>query len=142
MSICARLKSLRSAITKTTNTVEESLTHSPIDIDTIECLLNTLKDQSVRVELLNSEYGKALESASDKEVEPELDKMEHYRSLVTQTITNCNRVLTLPKPVHVNADNVVRLPKLTLPTFSGDVLAWCEFEESFLAAVDSTKLAM
>ena len=39
--------------------------------------------------------------------------------------------------VSIHPQNASRLPKLTLPTFSGDPLAWQTFWDSFEAAVDS-----
>jgi len=50
-----------------------------------------------------------------------------------------NTSITQPSliPVNTNPQSLTRLPKLTIPTFSGNPLTWQTFRDSFSAAVHS-----
>ena len=65
------------------------------------------------------------------------DIVQHVGShLATETIHTEHTPPTIPRPNTVTSQSATRLPKLTIPVFSGDSLQWQSFWDCFQAAVD------
>lgn len=91
-----------------------------------------------------------LESA-EQEIEADVEQAADFREQAREVRIEASRVLVrldkVEREAHGNevgsngsARPEVRLPKLVLPTFSGNVLEWPSFWDQFIAAVDSTDL--
>ena len=70
------------------------------------------------------------------------EKAEENYSKAQSSISICNILLAELKVDKSQTQNRgLLLPKLLLPTFSGDILEWQEFFESFSVAVDRQSIA-
>ena len=100
-----------------------------------------------KIQQLNTQIDAALQTGTDLqtdilESEEIQDTIMEYISIVKQRVqTSClsTRSLDVAAPVFTptppTREPVSRLPKLNLPTFSGDTLMWQTFRDSFHAAV-------
>jgi len=123
---------------------EDLLTDS--DTAKLTCHMEQLTQKKTMLERLNSQIA-AMQSSEDLQSDIlESEEIQYtimeYVSIAKQRVES-NR--PPPRPLDATApvftptlpprDPVSRLPKLTLPTFSGDTLMWQSFKDSFDAAV-------
>ena len=155
-SLRLRLKSKRSSVTKLCNRVCESLESVSISSVCVrtslnECLkleesleiLHVARENEMQVEAEAAGVGENTEDAMLEEFE----KMDEYREKLSHVIAICRARLheveeNVSSQGESHAQNAhIRLPKITLPTFSGDILEWTSFIECFDAAIDEADIS-
>jgi len=138
-----RLGASRGALTKSCNKIDQFRNNEDVDLSELQMCRDTLQSQIDRLEHLNDLYDKLNSEVNEEEMEEEYEKMENYREKgdnyisVCKTLLDCNSCSDKQNPSSVN----VKLPKLSLPVFTGDVLKWNEFYESFIEAVDKQSIS-
>jgi len=137
-----KLSACRGTLTKTINALKTLANESPINYENLNIKLSTIKSQNERLEVLNNELDEYINELDDAQHNTQCEKIEKYRCEFYETVASCE--LLLQKSQNQNTIDYTqinaRLPKLELPTFSGDVLKWQEFHDSFKIAVDSLPL--
>jgi len=135
-----KLAASRGAVTKSIKKLEELLQDSS-QIQEIQAFVDNLTTQATRLEKLNDLVDKVI---PEEELEDQYDKIEDYRtdvelclSVSKNTISNQNANKIHKSKQHQS----LKLPKLTLPQFTGEVLEWQEFIETFSITVDKQSLS-
>ena len=141
----SQIKPLRTILTKTLNSLALECQNIPLDERKINVLVDTVKEKSTRLEVLNSAFIEEISDQDDRVIEKEFEKIEEYRDKVTSCLADAKFLLnssvnTTSVSSNSNSSSL-KLPKLQLPVFSGDVLLWQEFHESFSAAVDNSSIS-
>ena len=139
MSTKPKLKVVRSSVAKACNSIFAACALANPDPDEITLLLDSLREKSTRLDAVNAEIETEFTDMEESEIELEFERMEKYSEDISFATSKAKQILASSKTATnrtVN-DDCVKLPKLDLPHFSGDVLEWASFDESFLAAVDS-----
>ena len=147
----------RAHVTRTFKKIDEILeTDSPLTDTQVAKLTSNLEQLAQKKETLqqlNGQIASTIERSEDLETEileaEEIqDTIIEYMSLIkhrldkfreparTLSVTAPEFVPTLPPPVP--REPVSRLPKLSLPHFTGDTLMWQTFRDSFDAAVHNS----
>ena len=151
----AHLATLTTSLTELTERCKE---HPPGEED-IVTLTSLLEQLNRKKEILNGLDEKIAGLTDEKDLEAEIVESEEIQSSISRQITQVKRLLSAPTPTSTpNTDttstqnkskeeviprdtatqeNVIRLPYLNMPTFSGDPLSWEPFWDSFQAAVHS-----
>jgi transposase InsO family protein len=132
-----KFKVLRTSVAKSltalTNICQSS---DPLDLTELRTHIDSLVDKNNRLESHNDAYESSGVDKDDIAFEEQLERMEDYRDKVARALSVSKGLLTqanVPASVHMSSG--LKLPKLTLPTFDGNVLNWHEFFESFNGAV-------
>jgi len=131
----------RAALIKTCKTITELFNEESQDQTEFEKLNTTLEAQNNRLEQLNEEIDNIYESEDPDIIEDQYLKAEHYRTEYLSALTYCSKILQNKIDSHKIKSDTTRLPKLTLPTFNGDILQWQEFYESFSVAIDQRDIS-
>ena len=100
----------------------------------LECRLNNCDELQSQIEVLFE---------SEEEMAQDIEKAGVFRDTATNVLIKLNKKLNLidAQSQSQSVGSVgVKLPKIDLPKFSGDVLSWMPFWEAFQTAVDSTDL--
>lgn len=142
---------IRASVTKVINKLESELASSNIDTDSIELLIEHLKEKTEKLKIADSELEKLLPV---DDIENELGSVEEY----CEKITTC-QFLAKKKIEKLNRDSskknasqsvsgdheseskfsariqTVKLPKLTVQKFSGELNEWLSFWNSFKSAI-------
>uniref|UniRef100_A0A1X7V6K8 Uncharacterized protein n=1 Tax=Amphimedon queenslandica TaxID=400682 RepID=A0A1X7V6K8_AMPQE len=71
----------------------------------------------------------------DEEVIAAIEEADDYDQSVYEQLVRLDSHLAPSGSANVLHDNQVKLPKLNLPTFSGDVTTWTAFWDSYEAAM-------
>ena len=151
----AHLATLTTSLTELTERCKE---HPPGEED-IVTLTSLLEQLNRKKEILNGLHEKIAGLTDLKDLEAEIVESEETQSSISRQITQVKRLLSAPTPTSTpNTDptstqnkskegviprdtatqeNVIGLPYLNMPTFSGDPLSWEPFWDSFQAAVHS-----
>ena len=112
------------------------------DIDVLKDLKKELESRLNSLDELQSD----LELMFDDEVEmlEDIEKSGVFRDSVMEVISSVAKVVGSAEAGSVSGDSTrsqnVKLPKLDLPKFGGDVLKWQSFWEMFKASVHDTDL--
>ena len=110
----------------------------------------TLEERSATLQSLDDDILELIEDPDS--IAAEVEESGHYRQDVHKILIRIENLFTskvgMPATsentrggstqqiVHIPPENASRLPKLTLPHFSGDPVDWIHFWDSFSAAVD------
>jgi len=133
-----KLGACRSSITKICNNIDTLCQAEQVDLNQIDGQFQTLNDKQQRLECLNNDFEQFLEEiVDDNVVEEQYNKMEDYRTKISISLAKCKTISRSEKSVEHTSIN---LPKLSLPTFSGDVLSYFDFKESFSVAIGKSKI--
>ena len=137
-----KFKVLRTAVTKTINEIDQLCHNAPVDLTELTVQLDALEEKRLRLEQLNETYETSSVDTKSPQFEAELHKMEHYRESISRakSIGNAAKA-TMSTSTNASHSTGIRLPKLNLPVFDGDVLKWHEFFESFKASVDCKNIS-
>ena len=150
------LATLTTSLTELTERCKEQ----PPGEEDIVTLTSLLEQLNRKKEILNGLDEKIAGLTDEKDLEAEIVESEEMQlSSISCQITQVKRLLSAPTPTSTpNTDrnstqnkskeeviprdtatqeNVIRLPYLNMPTFSGDPLSWEPFWDSFQAAVHS-----
>lgn len=152
----ARLKSVRISVTKLANSMTNDCADDSLDIDVLRVKLCESATLFERMHSINKEREKELEAQlvespnnGDilREMSVEAEKMEEYTTALEHAVAVANTRIKSEddsgesvKSCHDNHKSV-RLPKIILPIFSGDILEWQQFFESFNAAVHESNVS-
>lgn len=149
----AKRAAQRGQMTKLTQkaaTVQQKTDYTPDDVDLLTCTIQGIKDKLI---LLNTYDDQLLEAAAkDEECTAIIIEADDYSTTIKEKLALFQSTLTRARapdlespadttnasrdPTHGHPKKV-HLPKLTLTRFSGDILQWQSFMDSFCAAVDS-----
>jgi len=134
-----KLGAARGTVTRTCQSIELLLnTESPDKVQLVT-MKGALISQNDRLERLNMELDSLVDEIDERDFNEQLEKIENYREKVDNILSKIN-VIEAKK----NIDNVekcsIQLPKLSLPTFDGNVLNWNDFYESFSVCINNRGL--
>ena len=132
----------------------------PLEEDDVIALTSLLEQLTRKKQILSDLDEKIVALVDEKDLEAEIVESEELQSSISRNITRAKRLLNNPKPPAstsdsphrdggerreerpiagaVAHDNIIRLPRLNMPVFSGDPLSWEPFWDSFKAAVHSS----
>ncbi|XP_065902524.1 uncharacterized protein [Dysidea avara] len=144
----------RSHVTRTLKKLDDVLEKddplSDPDIAKLTCHVEQLTQKKEVLQQLNTQIAAALQTSDDLqsdilESEEIQDTIMEYVSMVKHRVESTRPPPPASRPLNATAplftptvptrEPVSRLPKLSLPTFSGDTLMWQSFRDSFDAAV-------
>ena len=83
----AKLKVWRSLITRSIHDIENTCAALPVDIEKVQISINALREQSIRLEVLNVDLEESLDAMEESKAILEFEKIEHYRLNVTNAIS-------------------------------------------------------
>ena len=109
-------------------------------------MLTDLDKRLVSLDMVQGEFELTFEDHTA--LLAEIDTAATYRDTITdirvqalQCLDKLTPDIPPTPPSDIGSSSVeVKLPKLSLPTFSGDVLQWQSFSDQFKATVDSSDL--
>ena len=136
----------RASATRTMGQVDAAVGASPVDPDILTLLKLTLTEKLETLKKFDSEI---IELIPEDDLEDEIQQSDEYRERIYAALT---RVDKAANPVRVRAESTaattdrrsappreyeakVKLPKITLPHFSGNPMKWTSFWDSFKSAV-------
>ena len=145
----AVLSSQNAHLGKLTTLINQSVPRVE-DLDVLRSLLSRLDAAEARLQKAMSAVIEEMPDDDDPAIEAEhdshltmLDQVDSHKALLQQRIDKLSKTsLTLARatespPPHSNTDPYSGLPQVSLPKFSGDLLAWRSFLRRFKLAVDS-----
>ena len=142
-----RRRAYRAIVTKKINDLNEELDNGAAS-EMLEVLLTQLRGANANLESANEQIMDLLLNSDDTDEETltaEVNSVQQYRDNVTKVEVLATRAIRREESdatIHcVTSNNHTRLPKLNLPTFSGDVLQYQSFSDSFSASIDAQKIA-
>ena len=138
----------RASATRLLSQIDTALTAPATDSDKLSQLKLSLHEKLETLKLLDSEI---VELTPEEGLEDEIEQADGYKENVYRALIMIDKVLKpTPSPPTPVADmhaptaspalprgNKVKLPKLSLPHFSGNVTKWATFWDSFESAVHS-----
>ena len=141
----------RSSTTKLLTRIDEALRASPLDGDWIASLKMSLNEKLEKLKTLDREIEELLDG--EDELAEEIERTDEYMERVHEAVAKLNKVLNprlssadsvtrptasaepVTQPPAPPAARTVKLPRLTLPRFSGNILKWSSFWDSYASAV-------
>ena len=132
----------KGAATKTLRKIEEAFKKDPIEKEALSVLKITLSEKLDTIKALDTEILDLLDK--DDEIATEIEKSDDYKEEIYMVIGRISTAIRDPPPRVLTTGAAtsapaplsrVRLPKLQLRSFSGDVTKWTSFWQSFEAAV-------
>ena len=147
--LSCKLKSARRSVTLVCDKLSVELSKLPPSINVIAGIKGEIEDLKIKLSALNASREEELEQLIDENPDDasvcvELDKFEEYDRKLASALSSANYCLSRQSNQQSCSGerNVpsVKLPKLNLPFFAGNILEWQEFQESFLAAVYNSSL--
>ncbi len=139
-------KGHRAFVTKTIADLETQLRDVEPDEDSIRALQTTLSEKMETLRILDDEILGTLEEEGP--IANEIEQSGGIRQKIQKSVYSVDKFFrdkgdTDNKPPHSagsnSSANVAKLPKLSLPSFSGNPLEFQSFWETFTASVDSNK---
>jgi len=136
-----KLAASRGALTKSLNKMNVLENQEEIDISQIRSIKATIEAQSTRLETLNDGIDTIIGKHDADALDEQYEKAEEYRSKTSDCLSRCEMLLEMEKSNKEESQkHHMKLPKLTLPTFNGDVIEWHEFIEAFTLVVDQNPM--
>ena len=152
MSDLARKKCVRGghrgSTTKAIVRAEELLASEDPDVDRLSQLKLTLDE---KLEVLKNLDAEMLDLVEDEDVAEEIDQADELKERVYVVLVKINRVLNSPStaaerapvsgtlpadaPSSTRGGSHVKLPKLSIQPFIGELTTWTPFWESYCAAI-------
>ena len=139
----------RATVTRTLGEIATALSGEAPDLDRIARLKLTLNE---KLETLNKLDSEIIELTAEEGLESEIQQSDENKEKIYEALTRVNKVLDAaasPKPVAAPAAAAavpgdhggakVKLPKITLPHFNGNVMKWSTFWDSYESAVHKNK---
>lgn len=134
----------RGVATKLLRDVEAVLGASTVDVDKLSELKMSLNEKLQTLKLLDAEI---VEMVPEEELDKEIEKADTYKQSIFRTVTQIEKALhsapralrsrsssTDTTPVSASSQKV-KLPKLILPHFGGNLMKWPSFWDSYESAV-------
>ena len=146
--------------TRASNKLRELLEQKPGSINEIE-LRDAIDQFDMRLTAIDQAQAAIEEETSIEELDSEVEKAEEYRDKIRihriSAINYLDSLVIKPQDNQDKSDSVsqmsnhssnsaatcnpnVRLPQLTLPEFSGNVIEWQGFWDKFVAIVDNSSI--
>ena len=136
----------RGSATKIIGRADELLSSGRPDMDKLSQVKLTLKE---KVEVLNCLDGEILDMVKEEEVAGEIEQSDEFKEGIHSILVRIERVLTpartapaatVPDPTsvsrpHTTSGSHVKLPKLTIQPFSGELTEWTPFWEFYHSAI-------
>ena len=137
----------RGSTTRLLSEVDTALEATPLDCDKLSQLKMCLNEKLQTLKQLDAEI---VELVDEAELEAEIDGADRYKKNVFSALTRIDKALrrngtpppaaappttTTPPPV----SHKVKLPKIALPKFGGNLLKWSAFWDSFESAVHTNR---
>ena len=151
--LSVKLKTIRASVTRSVNKLQAELRKEEVEELILRTCVRETKECKERLLELHREKELELdeklkedpdEEETLEEVERECEKMEEYVTKISSALAEGEIYLEGIKPEsvgqRVNKPNI-RLPKIALPSFSGNVLEWTQFYECFVASVSESNLS-
>jgi len=154
--LSVKLKTVRCSVTKSINKLLAFVQEEGMNETDVRLTVRELEGNRDRLVELHREQEKALEELleaepeddnTEKKVEEEFIKMNEYIERIDSALAEADLALQRLKVEDEKGSNLgsnksvhIRLPKIALPQFNGDVLKWTEFFECFEAAVTQADL--
>lgn len=154
MADLARKKRIRAghkaSVTKTMTKVDTALTAEPVDVAGLPLLKLTLNEKLEVIRTLDAEVIELIED--EEALTNEIQQADTYRESIHSYLLRIEAALgtpaatlsigraTLPtagETVTAPTSTTVKLPRLKLKAFAGDLTEWTPFWQSFKAAVHS-----
>ena len=139
----------RSAVTRMLGQISTALEADPPDIDRLALLKLTLNE---KLETLNKLDSEIIDLMDEDALEDEIHQSDEWKEKIFNALTRMNKVFnsttpptsmsaTPPTPPSVPPDRgaKVRLPKITLPHFNGNLMKWTSFWDSYESAVHNNR---
>ena len=135
------LKAQRGVLTKAVSHMQSLIDDDKFD--EIELYLSVIASKYERLEQINVEYlEKMNDELSESEFETHYERIEHYRDTYDKLISAAKlKIKHLASPKPASAFCTSKLPKLELPSFSGEVLEYNDFIQLFTTSIDSLTLS-
>lgn len=135
----------RASATKMIRKAEELLAKDDLDIAQLAKIRLSLQEKVSVLKQLDSEV---VDLVNEDEVADEIEQADSYMEDVYDTMArleqlsskNSNPTPPPTPPTHPdppNRENKVRLPKLTIQPFKGELTAWTTFWDSYETAIDA-----
>lgn len=135
-----KLKSARASLTKTITRLYSASETDSVNLREITICRDTIKSQQERLDELTKEFDDIFADNLD-ELSKQLDKAEEYYSKTQESLSVANMLLVEQNHKQIeHHEAALKLPKISLPTFSGDILQWQEYFEAFNASVDNQNI--
>lgn len=135
----------RGSATKFIRRAEDLLSSDKPDVDKLSQLKFTLNEKLEVVKLLD---GEILETVQEEDVAEEIDRSDEFKEGVYTTLVRIDRALkaipavgstpipsTLVTASGHSPGSHMKLPKLSIKPFNGDLTAWTPFWESYGSAI-------
>ena len=145
----ARKKGIRAghkgSATKIICKIEDTLGTTPIDKARLSTLHRNLSDKLDAIKALDAEINELIED--ETALADEIEQANNYKEGIYEALLKIGQETKSPNPLTASLATVegvvpastssgrVRLPKLQLCSFSGDITKWTGFWESFESAV-------
>ena len=139
----------RATVTRTLGDIATTLDSDTPDWDRIASLKLTLNEKLDTMNKLDSEI---IELTAEDGLESEIQQSDEYKAKIYDALTSVNKVLdkaTTPAPAATPAAATVasdhgakvKLPRITLPHFNGNLMKWPTFWDSYKSAVHNRELS-
>ena len=139
----------RTILTKLLNGLTAELENDPVDKAALKNALELVEEKNKKVEELNQKIEDEMFKNLDEQPETstalddELSQVSDIQGNVKKYQSQAREILrttTQPTPVPAPIRNpTVRLPKLDLPSFSGDPLSWNTFFQQYKVSIDDNQ---
>ena len=133
----------RASTTRMLGQITTALEGSP-NRDQLALLKLTLNE---KLDTLNRLDSKILNVTADEDLDDEIQQSDEYKERIYIALTRVDKVLndttvhTAPTPPTIapNRSTKIKLPKLTLPHFSGNLMKWPPFWDSHESAIHNNR---
>lgn len=146
MSACTKKKNIRrghrGSTTRLLSEVDTALRATPPDCDDLSRLKMCLNEKLQTLKQLDSEI---VELVEEGELETDITGADGYKENVFRALTQIDKAMRQPAadppPVATPppVSGKVKLPKITLPRFGGNLLKWSAFWDSYESAVHTNR---
>jgi len=144
-----KLKTVRSSVTRSINKLTEECNLEHPRKENVQKYMGELISNRDRLLVCHKEKETELEKMLEENpedqgvmenAEREIEKMEKYLSEIDCVLAEGKVNIERVESTTEVEKNHIRLPKISLPTFGGNILEWIEFKECFDAAINETNL--
>jgi len=135
-----QLAGARGSLTKTYNKIVDAQKNKDFSNSDVTIWKNTLIAQNDRIKELNKKVEEVLEDSEDK-LEAESEKIEEYYTKAFEGVAIADMLINESASGSYSQEKAIRLPKIELPKFDGNVLLWQEFFETFTVTVDQQNIS-
>ena len=141
----------RASATRILNRIEAVLADPPADLDNLAQLKLSLQEKLETLKLLDSEI---VEVTHEDDLEYEIERADSYKEGVYRALINIDKLMKISSTVPAGPTRTlagpaltltptpksdrVKLPKLTLRPFNGDLTMWTTFWDSFESAIHNS----